>query len=96
MRVSGGENLYSNQNDKDIDLSTMTNSNEILPQYRDQLEADIKELFIWVIGQNHGDDRNSQGKRTEFTISVQTMHAFSIALHSRKEHTPQQSRFGSI
>ena len=31
---------------KDIDLSTMTNSKEILPQYRDQLETDIKDIFI--------------------------------------------------
>ena len=31
---------------KDIDLSTMTNRKEILPQDRDQLEADIKDIFI--------------------------------------------------
>ena len=29
----------------DIDLSTMTNSKEILPQYRDQLETDIKDIL---------------------------------------------------
>ena len=34
----------------EIDLSTMKNSKEILPQYRDQLEAEIKD--IWAIGQN--------------------------------------------
>ena len=37
---------------KDLDLSTMTNSKEILPQYRDQLEAEIKDIFLWAIGQN--------------------------------------------
>ena len=37
---------------KEIDLSTMTNSKEILPQYRDQLETDIKDIFFWAIGQN--------------------------------------------
>ena len=37
---------------KDIDLSTMTNNKEILPQYRNQLEADLKDIFIWAIGQN--------------------------------------------
>ena len=37
---------------KEIDLSIMTNSKEILPQYRDQLETDIKDIFIWAIGQN--------------------------------------------
>ena len=37
---------------KDLDLSTMTNSKEIVPQYRDQLEAEIKDIFLWAIGQN--------------------------------------------
>ena len=37
---------------KDIDLSTMTNNQEILPQYRDQLKTDIKDIFICAIGQN--------------------------------------------
>ena len=37
---------------KDIDLSTMTNNKEIIPQYRNQLEADLKDIFIWAIGQN--------------------------------------------
>ena len=31
---------------KDLDLSTMTNSKEILPQYSDQLEAEIKDMFL--------------------------------------------------
>ena len=30
----------------------MTNSKEILPQYRDQLEAEMKDIFLWAIGQN--------------------------------------------
>ena len=37
---------------KDIDLSTMTNSEEILPQFRDQLEIEIKVTFLWAIGQS--------------------------------------------
>ena len=37
---------------KDLDLSKMTNSKEILPQYRDQLETEIKDIFLWAIGQN--------------------------------------------
>ena len=37
---------------KDLDLSTITNSKEILPQYRDQLEAEIKDIFLWAFGQN--------------------------------------------
>ena len=38
-----------------IDLSKMTNSNEELPQYRDQLEEEIKDVFIWAISA-HGDE----------------------------------------
>ena len=30
---------------KDLDLSTMTNSKEILPQYRDQLETEKRTYF---------------------------------------------------
>ena len=36
----------------DIDLSTMTNSKEILPQFRERLEEEIKYVFIWAIGQS--------------------------------------------
>ena len=36
---------------KDINLSTITNSKEILPQFRDQLELEIKDTFLWAIGQ---------------------------------------------
>ena len=36
---------------RDIDLSKMTNSKEILPQFRDQLEEEIKDVFIWATGQ---------------------------------------------
>ena len=31
---------------KDLDVSTMTNSKEILSQYRDQLEAEIKDITL--------------------------------------------------
>ena len=37
---------------KDLDLSTKTNSKEILPQYRDHLGREIKDIFLWVIGQS--------------------------------------------
>ena len=37
---------------RDIDLSTMTNSKEILPQFRERLEEEIKDVFIWAIGQS--------------------------------------------
>ena len=36
----------------DIDLSTMTNSKEIFPQFRERLEEEIKDVFIWAIGQS--------------------------------------------
>ena len=37
---------------KEIDLSQMTNSTEILPQFRDHLELEIKDTFLWAIGQS--------------------------------------------
>ena len=57
---------------KNINLSTMTNSKEILPQYRDQLEKDIKDIFIWAIGQN---------AITETTKTVREREPSSLPLH---------------
>ena len=37
---------------REMDLSKMTNSKEVLPQCRDQLEEEVKDVFIWAIGQS--------------------------------------------
>ena len=37
---------------KDRGLSIMTNNKEILPHYRDQLDTEVKCIFLWAIGQN--------------------------------------------
>ena len=50
----------------------MTNNKEILPQYRDQLEADKKDIFIWAIGQN---------AFTEMTKTVRERKPSSLPLH---------------
>ena len=72
---------------KDIDLSTMTNSKEILPHNRDQLETDIKDLFIWAIGQN---------AITEMTKTVREREPSSLPLHKlytlfRLHFTPERN-----
>ena len=72
---------------KDIDLSTMTNSKEILPQYRDQLEAEIKDIFLWAIGQN---------AITEMTKTVREREPSSLPLHKlyslfRLHFTPERN-----
>ena len=51
----------------------MTNSKEILPQYRVQLETDIKDIFIWAIGQN---------AITEMTKTVREREPSSLPLHN--------------
>ena len=35
---------------QDIDLNNMTTDKEILPEYRDELEVKIKDIFIWALG----------------------------------------------
>ena len=53
---------------KEIDLWTMTNNKEILTQYRDQLEREIRYFHLgnWT-KRYHGNDKNNQRKRTELT-----------------------------
>ena len=72
---------------KDLDLSRMTNSKEILPQYRDQLEAEIKDIFLWAIGQN---------AITEMTKTVREREPSSLPLHKlyslfRLHFTPERN-----
>ena len=72
---------------KDLDLSTMTNSKEILPHYRDQLEAEIKDIFLWAIGQN---------AITEMTKTVREREPSSLPLHKlyslfRLHFTPERN-----
>ena len=59
---------------KEIDLSTMTNSKETLPQYRDKLETEMKDILIWAIGQN---------AITEMTKPVREREPSSLPLHKR-------------
>ena len=37
---------------RDIDLSKIPNSKELLPQYRDQFEENVKDVIIWATGQS--------------------------------------------
>ena len=72
---------------KDLDLSKMTNSKEILPQYRDQLETEIKDIFLWAIGQN---------ALTEMTKTVREREPSSLPLYKpytlfRLHFTPERN-----
>ena len=73
---------------KDIDLSTITNNKEIIPQYRDQLEADIKDIFFWALGQN---------AITEMTKMVREREPSSLPLHKLytlfRLHSPQKGTY---
>ena len=37
---------------REIDFEKMTNSKEVFPQYRDQLDDEIKDVFIQAYGQS--------------------------------------------
>ena len=65
----------------------MTNNKEISPQYRDQLETDIKGIFIWAIGRN---------AITEMTKTVREREPSSLLLykfytHFRLHFTPERT-----
>ena len=58
----------------DLDLSKMTNNKEILPQYHEELETEIKDIFLWAwaIGQN---------TITEMTKTVREREPSSLPLY---------------
>ena len=49
----------------EIDISTMVDSKENLPRYRDQLETEIKDMFLWAIGQNALTEMTKTVRETE-------------------------------
>ena len=72
---------------KDLDFSKMTNNKEILPQYREQLETEIKDIFLWAIGQN---------AITEMTKTVREREPSSLPLYKlytlfRLHFTPERN-----
>ena len=36
---------------QDIDLTNMTTDKEIIPEFREELEVKIKDIFIWALGE---------------------------------------------
>ena len=72
---------------KDFDISSMVNSKETLPQYREKLETEIKDIFLWAIGQN---------ALTEMTKTVKERKPSFLPLHKlntlfRLHYTPEQN-----
>ena len=72
---------------KEIDISPMVNSKEILPQYGEQLETELKDIFLWAIGQN---------TLTEMTKTVRQREPSSLPLHKlyalfRLHYTPERN-----
>ena len=57
---------------REIDLSKMTNPKEILPQFREHLEEEIKDVFIWAI---------DQSAITEMTKTVREREINSLPLY---------------
>ena len=76
---------------QDIDITTMVNSREILPRYREQLEEDIKDIFIWAIGQT---------ALTEMTKTVREREPTNLSLYRhyalfRLLYTPERNKHHS-
>ena len=72
---------------KDIDFSPMVKFKEILPQYREQLVTETKDIFLWAIGQN---------ALTEMTKTVREREPSSLPLHKlntlfRLHYTPNRN-----
>ena len=77
---------------KDVDLSQMTNNKEILPQYRDQIETKIKDIFLWAIGQNAITEMNKTVRAREpSSLPLHKLHTL-FRIHFTPERNVQHSR----
>ena len=80
---------------EDLDLPKMTNNKEILPQYRDQLEAEIKNIFLWAIGQNAITEMTKTIRKRENQAHYRYINYThcSITFHTGEKRPTQQSQF---
>ena len=77
---------------KDIDLSQMVNPKEILPQFRDQLELEIKNTFLWAIGQSALSEMTKTVREREpSTLPLHRLYSL-FRLHFTPERNVQHSR----
>ena len=73
---------------KDLDLSTLTNSEEILPQDRDHLEAEVNDIFLCAFGQNAITEMTKkvrERERTKLTTVTQTIHTIPVTFYPGKK-----------
>ena len=80
---------------EDLDLPKMTNNKKILPQYRDQLEAEIKNIFLWAIGQNAITEMTKTIRKRENQAHYRYINYThcSITFHTGEKRPTQQSQF---
>ena len=79
---------------KDIDLSQMVNSKEILPQFRDQLELEIKDTFLWAIGQSALSEMTKTVREREpSTLPLHRLYNLFRLHFTPERNVPQQGRF---
>ena len=64
----------------DINVSTRTNSREVLPQYCDKLKLEIKDIFIWAIEQGALTEI-AQRRKNKFLTVMQNVQPFPATLH---------------
>ena len=72
----------------------MTNNKEILPEYREQLETEIKDKFLWAIGQNAITEiTKTVREREPSSLPLKIIHIVQTAFHTGKKRPTQQSLF---
>ena len=75
----------------ELDLSEMTTDKEIKPEYRDRLEQDLKDTFIWALGES---------AIKEMTRTVREKDPNNLPLHKlyalfRLHFTPERNKHHS-
>ena len=77
---------------KDIDISPIVNSKKILPQYREQLETEIKDIYLWAIRQNALTEMTKTVKEREPSSLPLPKSYILFRLHYTPERIVQHSR----
>ena len=77
---------------KENDFSTVTNSREMLPPYREKLELEIEDTFLWATGQSALTEKTKTARERE-PSALQLYKLYTLSrLHYTQERNIQHTR----
>ena len=76
---------------KKLDLNTITRNTEIMPDFIEELEVKIKDMFIWALGEAAVTEVTNTVRENDYNkVDTNQQYSVQTSFHNRKEQIPWQ------